>query len=59
MEIKKAIVSVTGDVLCYILGFGTPVQQLVLIIMCLRETWKKIRVVEPYGDTGVIEILKV
>jgi len=59
MKIKKAIVSVNGDVLCYILESGTPLQQLVLITMCLHETWEKIRVIETYCDIDVIEILKV
>jgi len=58
-KIKKAIVSVAGDVPCYILEFGTPIQQLVLIIMCLHETWKKIHIVETFCDIDVIEILKV
>jgi hypothetical protein len=61
MKIKKAVVSVTGDVLCYILEVGMPVQQLVLVIIhvCLHETWKKIRIVETFCYIDVIEILKV
>jgi len=56
MKIKKALVSVTGDVLCCIIEAVTPIQQLVLIIAYLHETWRKIRVVETYCDIDVIEI---
>ena len=60
MKIKKVIVSVTNNVLCYILESATPVQRLVLIIIRLHETWKKkFRVFETYCDIDVMEILKV
>ena len=58
MKIKKAMVSVTGDALCYNLEFGTPVQ-LVLIIVRLHATWKNIHIVETFCDIDIIEILKV